>query len=132
MARHKSPTVPLPKERVRELIDDCLDKKGMTRQDMATAIGLRYPKKGQAPKPLSAQTISNQLSANSSDLTMATLSKWCAILEYPVEDLLVGSEYVKPQSLESLRRELDRALRRIDDLEGEVRRIREKAPGTKE
>lgn len=127
MPRQKSTTVPLPKDEVRRLIDDCLGKKGMTRQDFAAAVGLRFPREGQEPRPLSDQTISNQLAVGSSPLTMNTLAKWCTVLEYPIDDLLAGYEYVDPDSLGAMKRELRRALDRISDLETEVRALKEVA-----
>lgn len=117
MSRTKYAIVPIPESQVLELIDNCLKKKNMSRQALAAAVGLRYPKKGQEPVPLSPQTIANQLSPGSPDLTIDTLAKWCSVLDYPLDDLLAGNEYVDPQSLEALRREFRRALRRIEELE---------------
>ena len=125
MPRLTSTPVPISKDDVRQRIDDCLRKKNMTRQDLARETGLRFPKPGHEPKALSAQTIANQLSKFSGPLTMDVLSKWCTVLEYPIEDLLAGNEYVDPQSLEALRREFQRAEKRIAELEEEVQKLKE-------
>ena len=125
MPRLVSTPVPISKDVVRERIDDCLRKKNMTRQDLARETGLRFPKPGHEPKALSAQTISNQLSKFSGPLTMDALSKWCTVLEYPIDDLLAGNEYVDPQSLEAMRREFQRAEKRIAELEEEVQKLKE-------
>jgi len=124
MPREKSTTVPLPKEKVRELINDCLRKKKMSRQEFAAALGRMFPKDENDPRPRSVKTITNQLSKTSAPLTMDTLAKWCAVLEYPIDDLLAGRPYVDPNSLEGLRRDYQKAVKRIEDLEEEVRKLK--------
>lgn len=120
MPRPRQPIVPLPKSEIVKLLNDCLGIKGLSRQDLATMLGTRFPKKGQSPRPLNVQTVYNLFSEHGAPMTESQLAKICAVLDYPMEDILARRPYVEPRSLEDLNRRLARALNRIETLERET------------
>jgi len=117
----------MDKELTRKLIDDCLLTKGWTREQFAAAVGMQFPKMNREPKPLSVQTIYNAFTPKGWPLKIARVTKWCAVLGYPVEDLLAGRPYVDPNSQEALRRDFEKAMKRIETLEEEVKKLKEAA-----
>lgn len=94
---------------------------------LAAAVGMRFPKNGQDPRPLSAQTLYNAFTPSGRPLKATRIAKWCTVLEYPVDDIINERPYADPNSIEHLAREHERALKRIGDLEEEVQKLKEMA-----
>ena len=117
----------MDKALTKRLIEDCLARKGWTRERFAAAVGMQFPKIGHDPKPLAVQTLYNAFTPSGRPLKAERVAKWCSILGYPIDDLLNGRPYADPQSIEHLAREHERALKRISDLEEEVQKLKEVA-----
>ncbi len=107
MSRNHKETVQLDKSQIRELLDDALHKKGITRKDLSEGVG---------QKP---QTLYNVLSKAAGPISIDTLRKWCTFLDYPIDDFLAGRKYVAPNSIEDI-------LRKVERLEETVQRLSEK------
>lgn len=115
----------MDKALTKKLIEECLACKGWTREQFAMAIGMRFPKIGREPKPLSVQTLYNAFTPSGRPLKVERVAKWCAVLEYPIDDLMNERPYADPRSIEHLFREYERTKKRICFLEEEVRKIKE-------
>jgi len=117
MPKNNKERVPLPKKTVKRLIEDCLRRKGMKKQDLAALLHYK-----------NVQSVSNALSENTDQLTMDVLANWCRVLEYPIEDLLAERPYADPKSVEYLLRKMERLEGKMDEIKDELKTLREDLP----
>ena len=118
--------VPLDRENVVFLLEDCIRKKGLKKKDLLPILGYKQ-----------AQSISNFLQGvpqkdengkviGVKPMSMTILGRWCKALEYPIEDLLRKRPYAAPGSIAAVDNDLQRAKDRISELEGMVKALKEK------